>query len=131
MATNPLAKVSAISLFVEDLAAAKTFYTTVFDVPIVAQDTVSCAVKFDNLIVNLLLAPEGEGLVAPAPVGGPDAGRRFQLSIWVDDLGSVVEQLEKHGIRALTGPVVQPWGMKTLTFADPAGHSWEVAQAVK
>jgi uncharacterized glyoxalase superfamily protein PhnB len=130
-APNPLLKISAISLFVEDLSAAKAFYITIFGARIVNEDAESCAVKFDNLIINLLLASEAKELISPAPVGGADAGRRFQLSIWVDDLNTVHEKLNENGVEILTGPAVQPWGLKTLTFADPAGHSWEIGQPVK
>lgn len=128
MPTNPLSKVSAISLFVEDTAAAKSFYTSTFGVPVVFEDATSVAVKFDNLIVNLLRASEGATLVRPAAVGGPDAGKRFQMSIWVEDLAAVCEKLAQQDVKLLTGPQLQPWGLKTVTFVDPAGHSWEVAQ---
>ncbi|KAH8658434.1 Glyoxalase/bleomycin resistance protein/dioxygenase [Xylariales sp. PMI_506] len=125
---NPLHRIAAISLFVEDLAASKAFYASVFEAPIVFEDHTSCAVKLDNLILNLLQASEGATLVAPASVGGRDAGRRFQMSIWVDDLDSVVGRLKEKGVELLTGPQKQPWGMYTATFTDPAGHSWEVGQ---
>ncbi|MGH3402377.1 MAG: hypothetical protein ACRDRJ_07680 [Streptosporangiaceae bacterium] len=26
------------------------------------------------------------------------------------------------------GPADRPWGMRTVTFADPGGHIWEIAQ---
>ncbi len=128
---SPLTKIAAISLFVEDLAAAKTFYTTVFGVAVLFEDSTSVGVKFDNLIVNLLVASEGATLVQPAPVGGPETGKRFQISIWVDDLDAVCERLALHKVELLTGPQVQPWGLKTVTFVDPAGHSWEVGQQMK
>ncbi|KAH8900547.1 Glyoxalase/bleomycin resistance protein/dioxygenase [Thozetella sp. PMI_491] len=128
---NPLQKISAISLFVEDLPAAKAFYQSVFGVSVLFEDPTSVAVKFENLIVNLLLASEGSTLVHPATVGGPDSGKRFQISIWVDDLDGVCAKLAAENVTLLTGPQLQPWGMKTVTFVDPAGHSWEVGQQVK
>lgn len=139
MATNEppkpqsLQAVSAITLFVEDITAAKEFYTAVFEVPVIFEDPTSCRVRFSNLIVNLLLATgaSDSGLVDPAPVGGTDAGRRFQMSIWVDDLEPVYEQLVMSGVSQIQWPRLQPWGMKTLTFNDPAGHCWEVGQWVK
>ncbi len=128
---NPLQQISAITLFVEDLAATKAFYQSVFEVSVVFEDSTSVALKFENLIVNLLIATEGSTLVTPAPVGGPESGKRFQVSIWVEDLDGVCEKLAAENVKLLTGPHVQPWGMKTVTFVDPAGHSWEVAQKVK
>jgi uncharacterized glyoxalase superfamily protein PhnB len=132
MATsNPLGIVSVISLFVEDVAAAKEFYKRVFQVPVVFEDETSCTVKFGNLLVNILVATEGTILVHPAAVGGPDVGKRFQLTIWVDDLDAMVERVVGSGVTLLTGPQTHPWGMKSITFVDPAGHSWEIGQKVQ
>jgi uncharacterized glyoxalase superfamily protein PhnB len=30
----------------------------------------------------------------------------------------------------ITGPADRSWGMRTVTFADPAGHIWEIAQGL-
>ena len=122
-----LGTVSAISLFVEDVAQARRFYQDVFGVAVVYEDGVSTALKFDHLIVNLLATSEAAALVEPAPVGGADAGARFQLSIWVDDVDAVHADLERRGITGMVGPVDRPWGMRTVTFTDPAGHCWEIA----
>lgn len=127
-AANPLSKLSVISLFVEDVAATKAFYESVFSATLVFEDSSSACVKLSNIMLNLLHAPEGTELVAPAPVGGPDAGRRFQLTVFVEDLEVVTKHLAEKGVKLLTGPQVQPWGVKTVTFVDPAGHSWEAAQ---
>ena len=127
--SGSLNKVSAMSLFVDDVPAAKQFYRDVFDVPVVFEDEVSAALKFDNLVVNLLHRSAASGLVAPAPVAPGEAGSRFQLSVWVQDVDAVCADLEQRGVTLLSGPVDQPWGMRTATFTDPDGHSWEVAQA--
>src|SRR5450759_378336 len=80
--SDSLKKISAMSLFVENLHEAKSFYQDVFDVQVVHEDEVSVAVKFDNLIINLLQVSEASALVEPGVVPGRDAGSRFQLSIW-------------------------------------------------
>ena len=129
-AAGTLGKLSAISLFVEDVAEAKSFYQDVFDVPVVFEDEVSAALRFDNLIINLLKDTEAAGLVEPGPVGGRDAGARFQLSTWVEDVDAVCAHLRERGVTLLVGPADRPWGMRVATFTDPAGHSWEVAQAL-
>jgi uncharacterized glyoxalase superfamily protein PhnB len=33
-------------------------------------------------------------------------------------------------VEVITGPADRPWGMRTVTFADPAGHIWEIAQGL-
>jgi len=131
MSTNvreSLAHVSAISLFVEDLQTAKSFYEAVFGVDVVFEDETSVCVKFDQLLVNLLLNSSAEQQVEPAPVAGPESGSRFQLSIWIDDVDAACAALEERGVQLLTGPVDREWGMRVATFIDPDGHNWELAQ---
>lgn len=123
-----LRKVSAISLFVDDLGAAKSFYRDVFAVPVVFEDESSVCVKFDRLFVNLLHVSAAGEQVEPAGVAARGTGSRFQLSIWVDDVDAACALLEQRGATLLTGPVDREWGMRTATFADPDGHSWEIAQ---
>lgn len=36
--------------------------------------------------------------------------------------------LSERGIVLLSEPAERPWGSRTATFADPAGHLWEIAQ---
>jgi catechol 2,3-dioxygenase-like lactoylglutathione lyase family enzyme len=127
-ATNTL---SAISLFVEDLAATKDFYIRVFEVPIVYEDENSAVAKFENLLVNLLKVENAVEIVEPGPVAPKEAGSRFQISIWVADVDSVCTRLRDEGVDILTGPRDRPWGMRTVNFLDPAGHSWEVAQQLR
>ena len=127
-AAQSLKKVSAISLFVSDLQTAKTFYRGVFDVDVVFEDETSVCVKFDQLFVNLLHASAAREQVEPAPVANRETGSRFQLSIWVDDVDAVCALLEQRGVTLLTGPVDRVWSMRTATFTDPDGHSWEIAQ---
>jgi lactoylglutathione lyase len=126
VALQSLRSISAISLFVEDVPAAKAFYEDVFGVQTVFEDDSSACVRFDGLFVNLVASSEAEVLVDQ--VASRLAGSRFQLSIWVDDVDAVCSELEARGVTLLSGPVDREWGMRTATFADPAGHSWEVAQ---
>ncbi len=128
--SGSLSKISAMSLFVEDLQEAKSFYQDVFGVQVVYEDKVSAAVKFENVIINLLHVSEAGGLVGPGTVAGRDTGSRFQVSIWVEDVDAVCADLEKRGVTLLSGPVDKEWGMRVATFTDPAGHSWEVAQGL-
>jgi catechol 2,3-dioxygenase-like lactoylglutathione lyase family enzyme len=127
-AGESLRHISAISLFVEDLQAAKSFYEAIFGLEVIFEDETSVCVKFDQLFVNLLLSSAAAQQVEPAPVAGRDSGSRFQLSIWVDDVDAACAALEQRGVKLLTGPVDREWGMRVATFTDPDGHSWELAQ---
>ena len=123
-----LRKVSAISLFVEDLESAKSFYCDVFDVEVVFEDESSVCVAFGRLFVNLLHVSAAAEQVEPGVVADRATGSRFQLSVWVDDVDAACAVLKSRGVELLTGPTDREWGMRTATFTDPAGHSWEIAQ---
>jgi catechol 2,3-dioxygenase-like lactoylglutathione lyase family enzyme len=123
-----LKSVGAITLFVEDPQRSKSFYQDVFDVPVIYEDDNSAVVKFENTIINLLATGEAHGLIEPAAVGGPEAGSRFQFSIWVDDADAVCSELGTRGVALINGPMNREWGMRTAAFADPDGHIWEIAQ---
>src|SRR5258708_13082418 len=56
----------AVTLFVEDLDAAKRFYGEVFGLPVVFEDDNSAVFDFGNTIINLLKATEAPGLIDPA-----------------------------------------------------------------
>ncbi len=117
----------AITLFVEDLDAAKEFYRSVFALPVDYEDHDSAVFAFGGVLVNLLAASQAPGLVEPAPVGGSDAGVRFQLTIRVDDVDAAAREAVSRGAVLLNGPLDRPWGVRTAAFRDPAGHVWELA----
>jgi catechol 2,3-dioxygenase-like lactoylglutathione lyase family enzyme len=120
--------ISAISLFVPDLAAAKAFYARVFDLPPLFEDAESVAFRFGSTIVNLLVETSAPELIEPATVAPADAGSRMQLTIPVDDADAVSARLRQRGVTLLNGPIDRAWGVRTAAFADPAGHVWEIAQ---
>jgi lactoylglutathione lyase len=117
-------------MFVADRDRAKSFYEKAFDAESVYEDEHSIAFKFENMIVNLLVAGEAPGLIGPALVAGQDAGARFQLTIGVNDTDAVCEDLARRGVELLNGPIDRPWGLRTAAFADPDGHIWEVAAKI-
>jgi lactoylglutathione lyase len=125
-----LKSLGAITMFVEDSARSKTFYRSVLGIDPVYEDDHSVAFDFGGTIVNLLAIAEAPSLIAPALVGDPEAGSRFQLSIFVDNTDAVVAELAARGVKLLNGPIDRGWGMRTATFADPDGHIWEVAQQI-
>ncbi|KAM3513886.1 hypothetical protein MY11210_002514 [Beauveria gryllotalpidicola] len=127
---DPLRTLAAISLFTEDLAASKDFYTRVFGAAVLFEDAESCSVRFNNVILNLLLVSAAGELVGDRFVARPDAGNRCQLSVWVADVDAEVARLKAKGVAILLGPETKPWGKRIATFRDPAGHSWEVAHDV-
>jgi len=119
--------VATITLFTEDLSAARAFYLTAFGLAVEFEDDDSCVFDFGNTLVNLLRVQSAPEVVAPAPIG--EAGTtRALLTITVDDVDARAAELEAHGITLLNGPIDRPWGVRTVAFADPSGHLWELAQ---
>jgi catechol 2,3-dioxygenase-like lactoylglutathione lyase family enzyme len=51
-----------------------------------------------------------------------------QFAIVVDDVDAVRAELDKHGVQVISGPADRYWGMRTLTFADPDGYTWGIAE---
>jgi catechol 2,3-dioxygenase-like lactoylglutathione lyase family enzyme len=120
--------IGAITLFVEDLEAAKRFYAEVFGLPIHYQDDASAVFDFGNALINLLKASDAPELVAPAAVAPRDAGVRMQFTLNVDDVDAMCAELTARGVELLNGPLDRPWGIRTASFRDPAGHIWEIAK---
>lgn len=120
-------KISAITLFVEDLAGTKQFYQEVFGLPVHYEDDASAVFAFGNTLINLLKGTEAPELIEPAVVAPVDAGVRFQFTITVDDVDAMCTEVTARGAQLLNGPTDRPWGVRTASFRDPAGHVWEIA----
>jgi catechol 2,3-dioxygenase-like lactoylglutathione lyase family enzyme len=120
--------VGPITLFVEDVAIAKEFYRRVFGLPVVYEDPESAVFKFGGTLVNLLKTTAAPELITPATVAGRDAGSRVVFTLQVDDVDAMCAQLIARGVDLLNGPMDRPWGIRTASFRDPAGHIWEIAK---
>ena len=120
--------IAAITLFMEDMAAAKEFYQSVFGLPVFYEDENSAVFKFGDTLVNLLNVPAAPELIKPAAVANREAGHRFVFTIEVDDVDAMCAQLTERGVKLLNGPMDRPWGIRTASFVDPGGHIWEIAK---
>jgi catechol 2,3-dioxygenase-like lactoylglutathione lyase family enzyme len=118
----------AITLFVEDLQAAKEFYLRVFGLPVDYEDNNSAVFKFGNTLINLLKITEADELIVPAQVASHEAGSRFVFTIQVDDVDAMCAELTARGVELLNGPMDRPWGIRTASFVDPGGYIWEIAK---
>lgn len=120
--------INAITLFVEDMDAAKEFYQTVFELPVFFEDDASTVFNFGNTLINLLKTTAAPELIEPASIASQEAGHRFVFTIGVDDVDAMCAQLVNHGVKLLNGPMDRPWGIRTASFVDPGGHIWEIAK---
>jgi catechol 2,3-dioxygenase-like lactoylglutathione lyase family enzyme len=125
--SNEPKQIGAITLFVDDLAAAKEFYQKVFDLPVYYEDPNSAVFQFGDTLINLLVSSQGPDLIAPGKVASQDCGSRFQFTLGVENVDSVCEELARRGVNLLNGPLDRPWGIRTASFVDPGGHIWEIA----
>jgi catechol 2,3-dioxygenase-like lactoylglutathione lyase family enzyme len=120
-------EIGAMTLFVRDLGRTKTFYQEVFGLPALGEEEDSVMFRFKNILVFLHKDPAGPEQPAGAVLGEALKGAG-QFAIIVDDVDAVCAELDKRGVELLSGPVNRDWGMRTVTFADPAGYIWEIAQ---
>jgi catechol 2,3-dioxygenase-like lactoylglutathione lyase family enzyme len=118
----------AITLFVEDLDVSKRFYQNAFGLPVHFEDDASAVFNFQGLLVNLLKREAVRELIGPAEMDPAEAGPRFVISIAVEHIDQLCEDLGLRGVALLNGPMHRPWGPRTASFRDPDGHIWELTQ---
>ena len=120
--------IAAITLFVEDLEAAKAFYGNTFGMPVMWEDPNSAVFEFGSTLINLLRITEAPVLVEPAKVATRESGSRVVFTLPVDDVDAKCAELVARGVELLNGPMDRPWGIRTASFMDPGGHIWEIAK---
>jgi catechol 2,3-dioxygenase-like lactoylglutathione lyase family enzyme len=122
---------SAVTLFIDDLATAKRFYEQAFSLPVHFEGPESVVFRFGSTLVNLLVASAAAELLEPASAGPSGAPPRSVLTLDVDDVDAFCARLGDAGIELLNGPVDRPWGVRTASFRDPDGHVWEIARSLE
>ena len=106
-------QIGAINLVAGDVEGTAAFYREVFGLAPLHQDESVAVFRFGETYLMVQQAlQEGVG----------------RFAIIVEDVDAVRAELEARGVTILSGPADRPWGMRTLTFADPSGCIWEIAQ---
>jgi lactoylglutathione lyase len=120
-------QIGAINLIVGDLERSKAFYREVFGLPLQHEDEDTAMFRFKDMYVFLQRGaaqqdgPSGDALsLAQKGVG--------QFVIFVEDVDAVRAALDQAQVAIISGPADRDWGMRTLTFADPGGYTWEITQ---
>jgi catechol 2,3-dioxygenase-like lactoylglutathione lyase family enzyme len=120
----------ALTLFVDDVAAARDWYARVLDAPEHYSDDVSVVFDLGGTLINLLQESEAPEVIEPTAVAPRTAGARALMTISVADVDAEVARLAAVGVPLHNGPVDRPWGVRTAVVADPAGHLWEFAAPI-
>ena len=119
-------QINSMTLVVADLERAKTFYREVFGLLPLDEEEDFAVFGFKDMYVALRKdpahQPPGREVVALAEKG------MGQFAIWVEDLDAVRAELDEAGVTLISGPADRYWGMRTITFADPDGYIWQIAQ---
>lgn len=120
-------QIGAINLIVGDLKRSSAFYRDVFGLPVKHEDEETAMFQFRDTYVFLQRGSAHED--APADEVRDLAEKGVgQFAIIVDDVDAVRAELAERGVVAISGPADRRWGMRTMTFADPGGTTWEIAQ---
>ncbi|MGH3205857.1 MAG: VOC family protein [Streptosporangiaceae bacterium] len=119
-------QIKAMNLVVGDLERSKRFYRDAFGLLPLDEEEDLAVFGFGNMYVALRKdpahQPPGPEVLALAHQG------LGQFSIWVEDVDAVRAELDEHGVTLISGPADRYWGMRTITFADPDGYIWQIAQ---
>ena len=120
-------EIGAMTLLVADLGRSKQFYQDAFGLTAQFEDADTAMFRFKSMYVFLREAPVAEGPPTDAVLDLAHGGAG-QFAIIVADVDAVSAELAERGVTVLSGPSDRDWGMRTVTFADPNGHVWEIAQ---
>lgn len=120
----------ALTLFVGDLQTVSAFYSDVLQLRPVFSDDVSAVFELGETLLNLLEVGAALEVVAPASPAVVGDTPRMLLTLWVENVDAVCQDLRERGMVLLNGPVDRAWGKRTAAFTDPAGTTWEIAQDI-
>jgi catechol 2,3-dioxygenase-like lactoylglutathione lyase family enzyme len=119
-------RIFAINLIVGDLERSKAFYREVFGLLPLDEEEDFALFRLTDTFVALRQDPAHRGPSSEA-LGLAQKGVG-QFAIVVEDVDAVAAELAAHGVTLISGPADRDWGMRTITFADPGGYTWGIAQ---
>jgi catechol 2,3-dioxygenase-like lactoylglutathione lyase family enzyme len=120
-------QIGAINLIVGDLERSKAFYRGVFGLPLQHEDEDTAMFRFKDTYVFLKQGAAHQDGASGDVLSLAQKGVG-QFVIFVDDVDTVRAELDQAQVATISGPADRDWGMRTLTLADPAGYTWEIAQ---
>src|SRR5690348_2555405 len=89
--------IDAITLFVDDLGAAKAWYAAFFSRPAIFEDPNSVVFALGDAVVNLLHVSAAPELIEPAVTTPPAVGSGVVFTLAVDDVDAMAAELVRRG----------------------------------
>lgn len=120
-------RIGAVNLIVGDLEHSKAFYREVFGLALQHEDEDTAMFRFADTYVFLQRSATHEDGLSSDVLSLAQKGVG-QFVIFVDDVDAVRTELDQAQVVTISGPADRDWGMRTLTFADPGGYTWEITQ---
>lgn len=120
-------QIGAINLIVADLQRSAAFYHEVFGVSAEYQDDDTTMFRFNDTFVFLHRDPAHQDVVSDDVLRLAQSGVG-QFVAFVEDADAVRYELDQLAVSVIDGPTDRTWGMRTMTFADPGGYTWEITQ---
>ncbi len=120
-------EIFAITLVTHDLAASIEFYGDKLGLKTVFSDDVCAIYVCGKTMINVLSGAAAVELVEPASVVAVGSGVSAVYTLRVADVDATAAGLQAAGVKLLSGPIDRPWGVRTASFQDPSGHTWEIA----
>jgi catechol 2,3-dioxygenase-like lactoylglutathione lyase family enzyme len=117
----------ALTLFTRDLEESRSFYEKALGLKSIFDDEVSVIFSCGDTVINLLAETEAPVLLSPAELAPSTAGVRAVYTLRYSDIDGAAAELKAAGVTILNGPIDRPWGVRTVSFQDPSGHTWELA----
>ncbi len=117
----------ALTLLVDDISESKDFYAEKLGLQKLFEDDVSAVYKCGQTVINLLQGDQSSELLEPAKLAPASAGVRAVYTLRCAEIDQATDELIAAGVQILNGPIDRPWGVRTVSFQDPSGHTWELA----
>jgi catechol 2,3-dioxygenase-like lactoylglutathione lyase family enzyme len=119
-------ELNTVRVFVDDIAAAKSFYANSLGLPLKHDGAEYGFCLFRPGGIDLLI----EAVPKDAPADDIELVGRFTgLSFAVPDINATYTEMLAKGVKFTGEPERQPWGGILATFQDRAGNGLQLVQA--
>ncbi|MFQ5927011.1 MAG: VOC family protein [Terriglobia bacterium] len=121
-------KLNMAIVFVSDMKRSVAFYRDVLGLPLKFESPHWTEFANEGSTIALHLADS----VNPETAGeGRNPAGSCQLGFHVDNLDDLHRQLQSQGVKCLTPPRTEEFGIRQAIYADPDGLPFTLAQTIK